>query len=266
MRRLFSTLNRYAKPVSKRDIIALDEDDAVAIASRELIENHPLFENERILDSKGKAIPESNKKAFTTIITFYECNFELMHLYLDSKVVKDSDGKKQRGSSKAKQYIRFRPEQKELDEYISMCTTFWDAVSSEVSCIKEYLSLAPATESFRNKNGGDLPFRPAALIPLVKAIINIYKKTLEPFTEIVKRINALPLKISDSVWVGILWDDNNKKMLMNHQKVVELRLIHLYNSSLLTENERQVLVDRYAFATQKQKKDAVAELGIEVEP
>lgn len=30
-RRLFSTLNRYAKPVSMRDIIALDEDDVVAI-------------------------------------------------------------------------------------------------------------------------------------------------------------------------------------------------------------------------------------------
>ena len=75
-RRLCSTLNRYAKPVSKRDIIALDEDDAVAIISRELIENHPLFENDRILDSKSKAIPENNNTAFTTIITFYECNYE----------------------------------------------------------------------------------------------------------------------------------------------------------------------------------------------
>lgn len=35
-RRLFSTLNRYAKPVSMRDIIALDEDDVVAIASQRL--------------------------------------------------------------------------------------------------------------------------------------------------------------------------------------------------------------------------------------
>lgn len=42
-RRLFSTLNRYAKPVSMRDIIALDEDDVVAIASRNLIDSHPLF-------------------------------------------------------------------------------------------------------------------------------------------------------------------------------------------------------------------------------
>ena len=57
-RRLFSTLNRYAKPVSMRDIIALDEDDIVAIASRELIDTHPLFSKDRLLDSKTKAVPE----------------------------------------------------------------------------------------------------------------------------------------------------------------------------------------------------------------
>ena len=67
-RRLFSTLNRYAKPVSMRDIIALDEDDVVAIASRDLIDTHPLFARDRLLDSRTKAIPENNGKAFTGII------------------------------------------------------------------------------------------------------------------------------------------------------------------------------------------------------
>ena len=75
-RRLFSTLNRYAKPVSMRDIIALDEDDVVAIASRELIDTHPLFSQGRILDSKNKAIPETNETAFTTIVN---ANMYLSH-------------------------------------------------------------------------------------------------------------------------------------------------------------------------------------------
>ena len=42
-RRLFTTLNRYAKPVKKSEIIALDEDDTIAIITRELVEKHPLF-------------------------------------------------------------------------------------------------------------------------------------------------------------------------------------------------------------------------------
>jgi DNA sulfur modification protein DndB len=263
-RRLFSTLNRYAKPVSKRDIISLDEDDSVAIASRELIELHLLFENERILDSKSKAIPESNKKAFTTIITFYECNFELLHLFLESKVVKNSDGRMLRGRSKANEYIRFRPEQPELDGFIKLCNDFWNAVSSEISCVREYLASAPATGNFRNRDGGLLPFRPAGLIPLVKAVININQKTGHSFAEVLSKINALPLKISDNAWAGILWDNNNKRMLVNHQKVVELRLVHLYDPALLSKKEKQDLVVEYASATQRRKEDVASELGVEL--
>ena len=88
-RRMFSTLNRYAKPVSLRDIIALDEDDVVAIASRNLLDNTDLFVDGRILDSKNKSIPETNDMALTTIITYYECNKELLWLY-----VKDIDVEK----------------------------------------------------------------------------------------------------------------------------------------------------------------------------
>jgi DNA sulfur modification protein DndB len=263
-RRLFSALNHYAKPISKRDIIALDEDDAVAIASRELIENHPLFENERILDSKSRAIPESNKKAFTTIITFYDCNFELMRLFLESRTVKGADGRTIRGSSKAKEYIRFRPEQPELDEFIKLCVNFWNAVSSEISCVREYLASDPATEDFRNKDGGLLPFRSAALIPLVKAVIHIHKKTAASFVEALREINTLPLKISDNIWAGILWDKNNKRMLMNHQKVVELRLVHLYDSALLSNKEKRDLVAEYASATQMREEDAESSLNIEL--
>ena len=80
-RRMFSTLNRYAKPVSLRDIIALDEDDVVAIASRNLIDNTELFANDRIWDSKNKSIPDSNNMALTSIITYYECTAKEVRIW-----------------------------------------------------------------------------------------------------------------------------------------------------------------------------------------
>ena len=263
-RRLFSTLNRYAKPVSKRDIIALDEDDAVAIISRELIENHQLFENDRILDSKSKAIPENNKTAFTTIITFYECNYELLHLFLDDKIVLNSDDKKMKGSSKAKEYIRFRPNQNELEEYISLCFSFWDSLSSEMDVVREYIRKPPSTEDLRNRNGGSLIFRPAALIPFIKAVVHIYKQTGISFRDIIKQFNLFPLKLTNSEWIGVLWDKNNHKMIMNHQAVVELRLIHLYDSKLLTKNEKIRLINGYASARQMGTEEAEEALGIEL--
>jgi DNA sulfur modification protein DndB len=70
-RRLFTTLNRYAKPVSKMDIIALDEDDIVAIVTRMLVEEYPLFKN-FLKIKKGKALPARDAESFTTIETLYD--------------------------------------------------------------------------------------------------------------------------------------------------------------------------------------------------
>jgi DNA sulfur modification protein DndB len=61
-RRLFTTLNRYAKPVSKADIIALDEDDVVAILTRMLVEQHPFF-SKFLLVKKGKATADSSPRS-----------------------------------------------------------------------------------------------------------------------------------------------------------------------------------------------------------
>ena len=47
-RRLFTTLNRYAKPVSKSEIVALDEDDIIAITTRALVENAPALSGENL--------------------------------------------------------------------------------------------------------------------------------------------------------------------------------------------------------------------------
>ena len=76
-RRIFSTLNRYVKPVRLGDIIVLNEDDTVAIVTRDLLETYLLFMGERIKASNNKSIPQSDKKAFTSLMTLYECHLML---------------------------------------------------------------------------------------------------------------------------------------------------------------------------------------------
>jgi DNA sulfur modification protein DndB len=70
-RRLFSTLNRYAKPVNKGEIIALSEDDNCAIITRMLIDNNKFFKD-RIAINKNKSISQNNKKDFTSVIMLYD--------------------------------------------------------------------------------------------------------------------------------------------------------------------------------------------------
>lgn len=83
IRRLFTTLNRYAKPVSPKDAIALDEDDIAAICSRQLIESHHLFEDNRISLNMGSSISRYDKSSFTNINTLYRANSMAIQTYLN---------------------------------------------------------------------------------------------------------------------------------------------------------------------------------------
>lgn len=70
-RRLFSTLNRYAKPVSISEIIALDEEDNCAIITRNIVEYFHLLKG-KILFNQNRSINPSNNVAFTNIIVLYD--------------------------------------------------------------------------------------------------------------------------------------------------------------------------------------------------
>src|SRR3989338_5465657 len=70
-RRLFSTLNKYAKPVSQSEIIALSEDNNCAVITRNLIDSFDLLKN-RIIINKNRSINIDNTISFTNILTFYD--------------------------------------------------------------------------------------------------------------------------------------------------------------------------------------------------
>ncbi len=70
-RRLFSTLNRYAKPVNISEIIALDEEDNCAIITRNIVEEYNKLKH-KILFNQNRSISTSNTSAFTNIIMLYD--------------------------------------------------------------------------------------------------------------------------------------------------------------------------------------------------
>ena len=71
-RRLFTTLNKNTKPVSKGEIIALDEDDTMAITARRLVIENPMFMEDRILNNAANNISPSNSSCLTTIGNLYD--------------------------------------------------------------------------------------------------------------------------------------------------------------------------------------------------
>ncbi len=236
-RRLFSTLNRYAKPVSMRDIIALDEDDIVAIVSRELIDTHPMFSKGRILDSKTKAIPESNTTAFTTIITFYECNLELLWSVLKDQEVLNPDGGKIKGKSKIKEYIRKRPSEEKIQEFLSLSTEFWNALINVFDDIHAYAASDPDATPYRGRTGGNLLFRPVALLPFVRAAVRVATAQGKGFEEVLSQFPCELLSIGSAIWRNVLWNPEKCTMVVNNQKLTERIMLYFWDRSVLTEKD-----------------------------
>jgi len=237
-RRLFSTLNRYVKPVSMRDIIALDEDDAVAIVSRDLIESHSLLAKGRVLDSKSRAIPDSNRSALTTIITFYECNKELLWLFIKDKDVYSIEDKKVRGKTKLKEYVRIRPNDEDINTFRTICLDFWDALIISFPALYDYSSMPiPKSREYRNRNGGLLLFRPVALIPFVRASVRVVQNQGTSFSEVFKQFPTQLLNLNNTIWKNILWNADKRTMIMNNKTLTERVLLYFWDRMNLSDKE-----------------------------
>lgn len=239
-RRMFSTLNRYAKPVSLRDIIALDEDDIVAIASRALIDETDLFSKDRILDSKNKSIPDSNNTALTTIITYYECNKELLWLHIKDIEVRGLDDKVITGRTrKINEFIRHRPSDEMIKAFTTECRLFWEAIMDSCDEINTYPD--NSIGRFRNKDGGHIFFRPVALIPFTKAIIRIKENNQKSYKSIFAEFNHNLFWIQNKLWRKIIWDNIRGKMVMGNGKLIEYIFLYMYDKSLLTKKELETM-------------------------
>jgi len=241
-RRLFTTLNRYAKPVKLDDIIALDEDDSVAIVTRYMLEEYDLFTDKRVIYAKQKAIPNNNKEALTSIITLYQGNVELFNVFFENKFNKKPT------KNRISEYLKFRPSDDEIDEFKVFCIQYWDAFKNKLSFISDYLDLSVnAAGPYRNnETGGNLLFRPIGLIPFLKASLTIYKREGGTFNEILERFNNINYNIDSKPWHYVVWNPIAKKMLMNSTSLTYLLLIYLYDGEILLENELQKLKEGYA--------------------
>ncbi len=134
-RRLFSNLNRYAKPTDAATNIIMDEDDTFAILTRRLITEHNFFKSEgrqiesrRIKTQKGKNL-KSIDPYFTSLETLYEMNIALL----------SSVRRTPRGwgpildqGQDLKNFKRFRPPEDYIDALYEELEMYWNALIAEI--------------------------------------------------------------------------------------------------------------------------------------
>ena len=218
-RRLFTTLNRYAKPVSKSEIIALDEDDILAIITRELVEKHRLFQ-EKISLSKTKAVAVRDDRSFTTIITLYD----ILEILFRTKGRGWTDFK------------RHRPDDDEISEFYAKSARFWDTMIEYFPPLQEVQVSQPDENiagRYRHREGGHLLFRPVGLLIIAHVVRQARDSGLSE-REAIKRISVISMKLTNEPWVGLLWDKTNQRMISetNRQKVAKYLLFYMIGGNL----------------------------------
>lgn len=241
-RRLFTTLNRYAKPVSLGDIIALDEDDTVAIVTRALLEEYDLFKEKRVIFTKQKAIPPANKDAITSIITLYQANVEIFKRFYEQNFNKKAT------PNLVNKYLKYRPSEEIIQGFNNFCIEYWNSFKNNLNFINHYVntSINPAAEFRNNEIGGNILFRPIGFLPLVKSSLIIHQRRNIPFNEIFSRFNGINYNLDSIPWHFVAWNPIEQKMIMGSETVIQLLFTYLYDSTLLTPNELAKLKEGYA--------------------
>ena len=133
-RRLFSNLNRYAKPMDNATNIIMDEDDAFAIITRRLISDHSFFqwhgrqrEHPTVKTTGGKNL-RSGDPYFTSLEILYEMNTVLLRSRWRENDGWDTGDTMEDLST----FKRFRPDEQKIDELYDELVMYWDALLGEV--------------------------------------------------------------------------------------------------------------------------------------
>lgn len=134
-RRLFSSLNRYARATEKSTNIIMDEDDGIAILTRRLIAEHEFFkwtvdnpaEYSIIKTTKGKNLKAADPY-FTQIEVFYNMNKDL--LTSASRAAHGWQLSKTEivPHSQFNLWMLTRPDEDILDTYYEELSDIWDGV------------------------------------------------------------------------------------------------------------------------------------------
>ncbi|PHG70098.1 DNA sulfur modification protein DndB [Bacillus toyonensis] len=238
-RRLFSTLNRYAKPVKKSDIIALDEDDLVAITTRYLVDNNELFTGNGI--SLERTLQENDTTSFTTIETLYDCNGLLLSNFLKENEI----------SGPLDKYKTKRPPETTINMFQEVCMEFWNDFRQAFDSVQSYVdSNKSSVSDYRNRQGGNVLFRPAGLSPFIKAISSIKSSQQIEYREILRTFGNIDMSLNAAPWKHVLWNVQEDKVILNTKTLVELLNIFLYEKrnqiSILTAAEKIKLKQQYS--------------------
>lgn len=213
-RRLFITVNKKARTISKAAKIALDEDDGFAIVTRRLIDSHILFDDARkhVLYTSGGSIPSSDTTSITSVVGLYE-------------IVKDMYGG-------PKGFDTSRPSDASLDAHLKICTDFFDESIKQIPEFNAVFSKKNGCPgNYRMSDCNHMLFRPIGQRAFVRAV-QLLMARKNSVGSAIKKLKAANLYIHNNAWHHIMWNPVDRTMITNKILIAEAQLLTLANQPL----------------------------------
>ena len=229
-RRLFSTLNKYARPVSKGELVALSEDDTFAIVTRKIIDEYKYLNIGFVPLTKTTNIPSNDTKCITTVLGLYDL---IQRISLKS-------------GSRDKRKLETGPADKvRVQEIYDQTCHFWDLLRKSVKEIKEVSDSHPRDQlaaKYRRMDGGHLLFRHVGMKAFAHATRTLVDrgKTVEKAVALLSHTN---LDLNTYPWSGVLWNSVAKRMINKNSRLA-LNLF-LYMGGQPCEPDSYPLLEEY---------------------
>ncbi len=224
-RRLFTTVNKKAKSVSKAATIALDEDNGFAIVTRMLIEEHWLFEDERkhISYSSTGSIPAKDEKTITSVVGLYEI---IKDLYTQNK----------------KPFESARPSDTDISDHLTDVKIFIDELLKQCNELNEVFKQGKFSARHYREDTNHLLFRPVGQRAFTRATQLLIQRG-HSIKNAVSILLHAELNISSKDWHNILWDPIGKTMITSKLVMAETQLLNLCGHEARTNRNSKNLED-----------------------
>ncbi|ULB46159.1 DGQHR domain-containing protein [Limnospira fusiformis KN01] len=217
-RRLFSTLNRRAKPTTAGQNIAIDEDDAIAIVSRQLVKENAILKDLVSIKLTTKKI-QQNKNDYpyiTTLAAFYATNEILLGCY-------------EGGLEIDQRFKQFRPSNDELENYYKFLEQIWMLMLNKCPGFEPVVNGKKkpgdlrrlinddGSISFNEKGkpmaGGNVFARPIGQYIVAEVIkqAGIQGKSIENAIDAI--MNNVPMDINLAPWKNLVWNPSTQRIV-----------------------------------------------------
>jgi DNA sulfur modification protein DndB len=195
-RRIFNTVNRYAKQTSRGDNIITSEDDGYAIIARHLLrDDFPLAsredgtgKREEIADWKSNTLTKRSLR-LTTISAVYESVRLILGFHGVDKLNPQE-----------------RPSDEDLDTYINYSSEVWEALLNGLDAYKKALAQLKTIPEMRDDEAKTaLLFKPASQIALIDGLLRAVDNGELRLPEAVARANKISnWSMSADLWQGVI--------------------------------------------------------------